>query len=197
MAAFRTSSAIRLASAALLLRLFLPMPASAQADEPKPALGEMQKQPKKAAKPAPVWVNVNTAKEEELAALPGVGSSTSKKIIAGRPYATVAELARAGVPPATIRKIVPLVTAGKTAPTVPADPAPAGLRKASGALPTSAGLRPHSSSGPAVVWVNTQTGAFHRSGSRWYGKTKKGVYMTEAEAVRAGYRAARQSKPTH
>src|SRR5712692_9284800 len=103
MAAFRTSGAIWLASAALLLRLFLPMPASAQAETSKPARGETQKLPKKAARPAPVWVNVNTAKEEDLAALPGVGSSTSKKIIAGRPYASVAELARAGVPPATIR----------------------------------------------------------------------------------------------
>jgi hypothetical protein len=42
-----------------------------------------------------------------------------------------------------------------------------------------------------TVWVNTATGVYHRSGSRWYGKTKKGKYMTEADAIRAGYKPAR------
>jgi hypothetical protein len=27
-------------------------------------------------------------------------------------------------------------------------------------------------------------------GSRWYGKTKHGKYMTEADAIKAGYRPA-------
>jgi hypothetical protein len=38
--------------------------------------------------------------------------------------------------------------------------------------------------------VNTQTGTYHRSGSRWYGKTKQGKYMTETDAVKAGYKAS-------
>jgi len=41
-----------------------------------------------------------------------------------------------------------------------------------------------------TVWVNTVTGVYHRKGSRWYGKTKKGKYMTEADAIRAGYKLA-------
>jgi len=41
-----------------------------------------------------------------------------------------------------------------------------------------------------TVWVNTATGVYHKRGSRWYGKTKKGKYMTEADAIRAGYKAA-------
>ena len=41
-----------------------------------------------------------------------------------------------------------------------------------------------------MVWVNTETGVYHRPGSRWYGKTKKGKYMTEADAIKAGYKAA-------
>lgn len=40
------------------------------------------------------------------------------------------------------------------------------------------------------VWVNTPTGVYHCPGTRWYGATKKGEYMTQAQAVAAGHRAA-------
>ena len=39
------------------------------------------------------------------------------------------------------------------------------------------------------VWVNLNTGVYHRGG-RWYGKTKQGKFMTEAEAKAAGFKAA-------
>ena len=41
------------------------------------------------------------------------------------------------------------------------------------------------------VWVNTQTGVYHKSG-RWYGATKEGKFMSEQDAVRAGYHAAKR-----
>jgi hypothetical protein len=41
-----------------------------------------------------------------------------------------------------------------------------------------------------TVWVNTATGVYHKPGSHWYGKTKQGNYMTVADAIKAGYRAA-------
>jgi hypothetical protein len=43
----------------------------------------------------------------------------------------------------------------------------------------------------AIVWVNTPTGIYHYSGTRYYGQTHKGAYMCEADARAAGYRAAR------
>jgi hypothetical protein len=45
-----------------------------------------------------------------------------------------------------------------------------------------------------MVWVNPKTKIYHREGDRWYGKSKGGKYMTEADAIKAGYRAA---KPRH
>jgi hypothetical protein len=42
----------------------------------------------------------------------------------------------------------------------------------------------------ARVWVNTGSGVYHCPGTRWYGKTKKGEYMTQKEAQDKGYRPA-------
>jgi len=41
------------------------------------------------------------------------------------------------------------------------------------------------------VWVNLDTRVYHRRG-RWYGKTKNGKFMTEDEAKKAGYKAAKR-----
>jgi len=67
-------------------------------------------------------VDLNTASQKELEALKGVGPATAKKIIAGRPYSSVADLSKAGVPEKTIEGIKPYVTVGKPA---VAQPAPA------------------------------------------------------------------------
>lgn len=37
------------------------------------------------------------------------------------------------------------------------------------------------------VWVNLDSKVYHKGG-RWYGKTKNGKFMTEAEAKAAGYK---------
>jgi hypothetical protein len=41
------------------------------------------------------------------------------------------------------------------------------------------------------VWVNLDSGVYHKSG-RWYGKTKNGKFMSEAEAKQAGYRESKR-----
>jgi endonuclease G len=43
-----------------------------------------------------------------------------------------------------------------------------------------------------LVWVNTRSGIYWRPGTRYYGKTKEGKYMSEEEAIRAGYTAAKR-----
>jgi competence protein ComEA len=65
---------------------------------------------------AKALLNLNTASEKELEALKGVGPATAKKIIAGRPYNSVDELSKAGVPAKTIDAIKPFVTVAEGAP---------------------------------------------------------------------------------
>jgi Helix-hairpin-helix motif len=187
-----------------------------------------------AAKKKAEKVDLNNATQQELEALPGVGAAYAQKIIAGRPYKSVSDLSKAGVPEKTISEIKSLVKVGK-APKAEAEKAaaPAAMsekksttketresRKESTTSTTSASSAPAaapaagsgssakkaSSSAPAVssaesaqappakgmVWVNTETKVFHREGDRWYGKTKHGKYMTEADALAAGYRESKE-----
>lgn len=41
-----------------------------------------------------------------------------------------------------------------------------------------------------LVWVNTSSKVYHKEGE-FYGKTKQGKFMTEADAIKGGNRAAK------
>jgi len=60
---------------------------------------------------------------------------------------------------------------------------------AKGANAEVASRSPAAGGGHGLVWVNTETHMYHREGSRFYGTTKKGKYMTEAEAIKEGNKA--------
>jgi hypothetical protein len=40
------------------------------------------------------------------------------------------------------------------------------------------------------VWVNTRSGVYHCPGGRHYGKTASGIYVSEPDAIKQGYRPA-------
>jgi hypothetical protein len=48
--------------------------------------------------------------------------------------------------------------------------------------------------GNGQVWVNTETHVYHKEGSKWYGRTKHGKYMSEADATKEGDKAAKNEK---
>jgi hypothetical protein len=55
----------------------------------------------------------------------------------------------------------------------------------------TATISPALGGGDDLVWVNTEKHVYHSEGSRFYGTTKNGKYMTEREAVQTGNKAAR------
>lgn len=160
-------------------------------------------------------VDLNTASEKELVDLPGVGTATAKKIIAGRPYSSVDGLSKAGISTSTINKISSLVTVSgasaaadagakasntKSAPPVSqtataasGQPTPAPPPVRTPAKTTTTGAA-QGNPGAGMVWVNVDSGVYHYEGSRYYGKTKNGKYMSESDATSTGYHAAKNEK---
>ena len=83
----------------------------------------------------------------------------------------------------------PMPTAAP-APAKPAAPAPAPAPTRAAPASTTAATAPAPGGGAGKVWVNTESKVYHCSDDRYYGKTKQGEYMTEADALAKGNHAS-------
>jgi hypothetical protein len=79
--------------------------------------------------------------------------------------------------------------ANSMAPTPAAKTAPAKTASKAATSPAASDPQIASAKSSGMVWVNTDSGIYHKGG-RWYGKTKTGKFMSEADAKAAGYKAS-------
>jgi len=137
--------------------------AASPAATESPAAASASPAEKRSRKKAQTEIAASPAPKTEVAASPAPSASPSKF---------------------TLRDVFKPKTSA-SAGSAAASPAPA-----KPAVTEPATAAPAQGGGHGLVWVNTESHVYHREGSRFYGTTKKGKYVTEQEAINEGDKAA-------
>ena len=127
----------------------------------------------------------------------GTYSTSASKKGACKGHKGVKEWYAAAAPAASAAPAPAAAPAAKATPAVAATPAPmpapapaatpaAPATPAKKTMPTPAATAA-AGGGPGLVWANDSTKVYHCSDDKWYGKTKAGTYMSEADAKAKGY----------
>ena len=123
----------------------------------------------------------------------GTYATSTSKSAGCRGHQGVKEWYAAAAPAAAAAPLAPAPAA--PAPKTAAAPAPAAPATAPAKSTTSsttsktASMTQAAGGGPGLVWVNTSSNVYHCYGSSYYGKTKEGAYMSEADAKAKGAHA--------
>jgi len=168
-------------AAILLLQAQSPTPAESPSAEQK---HRTHKKSEAAASPAQSPTTASAA--ESPAASPKAKST--RKARTG-PGASPAASAAASASPAkfNLGDLFKPKSSASAAPAA-ANAAPAKTAKNGAAMNAT----PAPGGGHGLVWVNTDSHVYHKEGSRFYGKTKKGKYVSEADAVKEGDKPSKE-----
>ena len=151
----------------------------AQAQSPSPGESPAQS-------PTPAKHRAST--KAQATAAPAASPATSPKAKRGSKKAAAAAAASpaASASPAkfNLGDLFKPKTSGAAASPAAANPPPARAASAKAAATPAPG------GGHGLVWVNTESHVYHKEGSRFYGTTKKGKYVSEADAIKEGDKAA-------
>ena len=166
---------------------------------------EKTAKPKKAKKaateatPAPAAAEEKTSKTKKSKAAAESTSSTATPAAAEEKAAKPRKSKKAGADVTAPTPAVP--AAGESVPmpkkanrsvpeVIPSGSANRANRSTEPPAASVSGAEIQAAKASGMVWVNTESGVYHKGG-QWYGATKQGKFMTERDAIRSGYRAAK------